>query len=170
MAYKLVHQETTPEWQTYEGEGEVGVAEFQGETTLAVLVAATKQEIAAQGGTLLSLRVWRDGNLWKTEAVVHASPFLWGVIIVAIALIALIAVIVWAARTVLTGVRDIVWGPPPIIGTDPETGEPIVIWEPEPIISPTVIKIAVGTLVIGVIGVGIYLLVPRLKGLRGKTA
>lgn len=166
MAYKRVHQETTPEWQTYEGGGEVGVAVFQGETTTAVLVAATKQEIAAQGGTLLSLRVWRDGNLWKTESVVHASPLLWNVIIVAIALIAVIAVIAWAFRSVSTGVRDIVWGPPPII--DPETGE--VIWEPEPIISPTVIKIAVGTLVIGVIGVGIYLLVPRLKGLREKTA
>jgi len=169
MAYRRVHQETTPEWQTYEGEGEVGVAEFEGQTTIAVLVAATKQEIAAQGGTLLSLRVWRDGNLWKTESVVHASPLLWGIIIVAIALIAVIAVIAWAVRLVSTGVRDIVWGPPPIIGTD-EEGNPVVIWEPEPIISSTVIKIAVGTLVIGVIGVGIYLLVPRLKGLRKKTA
>lgn len=170
MAYKRVHQETTPEWQIYEGEGEVGVAEFEGETTISVLVAATKQEIAVQGGTLLSLRVWRDGNLWKTESVVHASPLLWNLIIIAIALICVIVVIAWAARTVLTGVRDIVWGPPPILVTDPETGEPVVIWEPEPIISSTVIKIAVGTLVIGVVGVGLYLLVPRLKRLREKTA
>lgn len=166
MAYKLVHREPTPEWQTYEGGAEVGVAVFEGETTVATLVSATKQEIAKEGGTLLSLRVWRDGNLWKTESVVHASPFAWAIVIVAIALIALIAVIVWAVRSVATGVRDIVWGPPPVI--DPDTGE--IIWEPEPIISPTVIKIAVGVAVIGVIGVGIYLLAPRLKGLREKTA
>lgn len=160
MAYRLVHSSRTPEWQTYEGEGEVCVHYWDGYTTATALANATNESVRDYGGTPLSIRIWREGDRWKVESVVHGSPILpWAAILGLIKLIIIIGIIillVWAARVVLTGVRDIVWGPPPII--NPDTGE--VEWEPTPIIPATMIPILVGA---AVVGGGIYLLT-RTKG------
>ncbi len=160
MAYRLVHSSRTPEWQTYEGEGEVCVHYWDGYTTATALANATNESVRDYGGTPLSLRIWQDGDHWKVESVVHGSPFLlWPAILGLIKLIIIIGVIVllvWAAKVVLTGVRDIVWGPPPII--DPDTGD--IIWEPEPIFPANIIPILLG---VAVVGGGIYLLT-RTKG------
>lgn len=133
MAWQLVYTTVTPEWYTYVGGGDVCVAVYEGITTGEALATSTIQEVRNNGGTPLSVRVWKDGSQWMVETTAHGSPFdpaTWAFIIFAVlAILALAYVIIWGMRYVSEGLTKFVHGYPPYIDAEGNVTYPPSAWE-----------------------------------------
>jgi len=130
MAYTLVHSQ---KFADYSGQIDVCVAEMRdanGTLTTAQLRSTILSEAQARGEQLLSMRIWRDGNKWKTEITSKELAWILQAVIIAVIAILVLIIIAIVVKVISGAVSDVLYGPSPILVQDPETGEWETVWEP----------------------------------------
>ncbi|MBA7631801.1 hypothetical protein ES703_39337 [subsurface metagenome] len=126
VVYELVHEHLyEPAASAYNGQAEVATLYFDAppeqipglDLIITTVMEAMAEPIIANDGTMLRLKIWRAtgewyNSKWKVEAVIHASPFPWAIVIPLI--IALLIVIGFAYIT--HQVKTMSWGAQAVMG------------------------------------------------------